>query len=60
VALGYTLRKYISQIEEPFEIGEDVFRGADHATLYVPLDTKERYKTTTGWNKFGNIVEHDI
>ena len=55
-----------SLIEEPFEIGSDVFRIWNEetgryeftsATLYVPAGTKEKYLATPAWNQFQNIVE---
>ncbi|MBQ9178817.1 MAG: leucine-rich repeat domain-containing protein, partial [Prevotella sp.] len=60
------LTSVISLIEEPFEIGEDVFNAYNYeigdyeftsATLYVPAGTKEKYESTPAWNKFANIVE---
>ena len=58
--MGWSVSKYVSFIEEPFEIGSDVFMGEEYATLYVPLGTKEKYEATAGWNNFKRIVEQDI
>ncbi len=61
-----SLTSVISLIEEPFEIGFDVFydwnnetgqSGFTTATLYVPAGTKEKYLATPAWNQFLNIVE---
>ena len=60
------LTSVISMIEEPFEIGDNVFlsyndnTGNDEftqATLYVPAETKTKYKSMPAWNKFKDIVE---
>ena len=61
------LTSVISLIEEPFKIEKNVFcvyynhETGDFeftsATLYVPTDTKTKYKSTPAWNKFKNIVE---
>lgn len=54
----------ISWIEEPFEIGDEVFERWEFdskiyasATLHVPKGCEERYKASNGWKKFQNIVE---
>jgi hypothetical protein len=51
----------ISKIENPFNInpGPETFTDKTYtnATLYVPVGTIEKYKTSGGWNKFVNIKE---
>jgi hypothetical protein len=52
----------ISEIRNPFEIGEYVFNSYnkniyDTATLIVPKGTKAKYQTTVGWSNFTNIKE---
>ena len=39
-------------------IKDDAFNGSDiqYATLYVPAESLEPYKSTTPWNAFGTIV----
>lgn len=56
-----------SLIEKPFDINgkesnERVFSQTvfDKAKLYVPDGTIERYKNTSGWNDFSNIIEKTI
>ena len=64
----YSLTSVISHIEEPFEISSDVFEydvnnegipetKFTSATLYVPVETKEKYEAMSSWNQFQNIVE---
>ena len=62
----WPLTSVISQIEEPFEIADDVFELYDEgtyeryftsATLYVPKGCKERYEATAGWKRFSKIIE---
>ena len=62
------LEQVISHIQDPFEISNDVFHKNvqnnnrtqqmfSTATLYVPKDTKDKYKTTSAWNQFMTIEE---
>jgi hypothetical protein len=58
------LHTVISQIETPFAIESNVFSrvidGTETpttATLYVPKDCKELYKSAEGWNQFSTILE---
>ena len=62
------LTKVISQIEEPFDILDNVFeiyydepyeRCFTPATLYVPKGCKARYESTAGWKHFSKIIEDD-
>ena len=52
----------VSAIENPFGIELDVFSKNTYynATLYVPVGTIDKYKTTKGWNQFNYIVEKNI
>lgn len=60
-----SLSTIISQIENPFAIDGDISSPIgvftvytlNHATLYVPEGTIDKYKTTYGWRNFKNIVE---
>lgn len=57
------LTTIVSEIETPFEIGENVFYSYYNdiyatATLYVPVGKKTTYEATEGWNKFANIKEY--
>ena len=51
------LTEIYSYIENPFKV--DCWRGVDlkKIQLYVPIGTMDKYKTTSGWAKFTNIVE---
>ena len=58
------LNKVISEIEEPFEINENVFQNTvddetsfTTATLFVPRGTKSAYEATSAWNQFAKIEE---
>ena len=62
------LSTVISCIKDPFPIdnsypidSRDIFSDNTlyNATLYVPKGTKNKYKTTQGWNKFVWIEEFD-
>lgn len=53
-------------VETPFPIqnkyGDELFsvfsyRTFDHAILYVPVGTLDKYKATNGWNEFKDIRE---
>ena len=59
------LTTIVSEIENPFEISDNVFECSDKdlyatATLIVPAGTKSAYQNTSGWNKFQNIVEASV
>ena len=54
-----------SKIASPFEIEEYVFDNSitdvyKMATLHVPAGSVDKYRTTTAWNKFQNILEMDL
>lgn len=56
------LTTIVSEIDNPFEIDDDVFYCSDvdiysTATLIVPPGKKSAYQNTAGWNKFKNIIE---
>jgi hypothetical protein len=52
------LTSIISEIENPFEINNNVFNGIpSYAQLIVPKGKKSVYQATAGWNQFTNIVE---
>ena len=61
-----SLTSVTSCIENPFAIDKSVFlssfwnRVFTDATLYVPIGTLEKYKSTDGWKNFKNIVEIEI
>ncbi|MBQ2498182.1 MAG: hypothetical protein II509_06005, partial [Prevotella sp.] len=50
------LTSITSCIEKPFAIDNSVFSNYN-ATLYVPIGTSDKYKSTDGWKNFKNIVE---
>ena len=53
------LTRIVSRMENPpsenLNWWEDV--AEENVTLYVPMDTKEKYVENPGWNMFKNIVE---
>ena len=52
----YNVTKVISEIMEPKEV--DAFNGWDYnATLVVPEGLVATYKSLSGWNNFGMIIE---
>ena len=53
------LNKITSKIRSPFAIDSSTFSTYTTATLTVPYGTKSAYKSTSGWNRFSNIVEDD-
>ena len=46
-----------SEIQNPFAIDLSVFSSYDNAILRVPYGTRAAYMTTSGWNRFLNIVD---
>ena len=46
-----------SEIQVPFAIDLSVFSTYDSAILRVPYGTRAAYMTTSGWNRFLNIVD---
>ena len=56
---GWGLFTVISLIENPFAIGYGTFSDDTfmNATLYVPVGSIDKYKATSGWNKFLFIEE---
>lgn len=59
------LKEVISLIETPFDIDYSAFRlhgsfSYNHAKLYVPIGTKEKYKAAEGWKEFPEIEEIDF
>lgn len=62
---GVDYQTIISQIVTPFEIEgrESMFQSTfstntfKNATLYVPFETKDKYKVTKGWKDFSKIEE---
>lgn len=55
----YSLVAVYSYIEQPFVISDDVFYNYESTYLYVPIGTKSKYESSTGWNLFKNIIETD-
>ena len=54
------LEKVTSEITNPSNINNSVFDGIpSDAKLIVPIDTKNRYLSASGWNRFTNIVEQE-
>ncbi len=69
----YGLSSVVSRIQQPLEIGQNVFnRGWNwdennnqifvktNATLYVPIGTKSAYEAIEGWNMFVDILEGEV
>ena len=54
---GCKLRTVTSFITDPFTVSNDAFGVNEDVVLYVPKGTKSKYESTSGWNKFKNIVE---
>ena len=51
------LENITSEIKSPFAIDLSVFSTYDSAILNVPYGTRAAYMTTSGWNRFLNIVD---
>ena len=56
---GCDIPTVVSLIENPFNISTNVFSNntQKNATLYVPVGTIDKYKTTAGWKEFVFIEE---
>lgn len=56
-----SLKEVHSDIENPFSISGEVFKGIPSETvLYVPQGTKSKYQAYSGWTaNFNDIVEDD-
>lgn len=58
---NYALYRFVSLIEEPFEMESIVDEGTYRiAKLYVPAGTVDKYKNTIGWSDFEEIIENKI
>lgn len=55
------LQRVISKISNPFPINKNSFSETfrEYGTLYVPIGTFDKYKTTEGWKEIKNIIELD-
>ena len=51
------LTSIVSEIDDLFEITENVFPISNTIVLTIPVGTKSAYLSTAGWNKFKNIFE---
>lgn len=51
------LTKVTAERTEPVTIDNDCFSNAANAILYVPIGSKNAYKTATGWKNFGQILD---
>ena len=55
------LTDVVSMIQEPFKIDNSVFTSIPNsAVLYVPVGTKEAYKSVGGWGSFADIIEIEL
>ncbi len=53
------IKKVVSASNAPVSISETAFPGIVYlsSTLYVPIGSKSKYESTTGWKEFSTIVE---
>lgn len=69
----YNLSLLVSHIQNPFEIGNEMFMFQEseytnnimgffptNATLYVPIGSKSKYEALSGWRQFNVIEEGDL
>lgn len=58
---GCKLLEIVSKNENPFGISSDTFSNYtfNNATVFVPIGTISKYKTTEGWKNFNKIVAID-
>lgn len=55
------LKDITSEIQKPFAISDDVFKGIpSDAVLNVPVGKKSAYQSTAGWKLFKNIIEPSL
>lgn len=54
------LRSVEVKMNNPIKIGSSTFTNSDKATLYVPEGCAEKYRNTSYWKDFKNIVEGSI
>lgn len=67
--IGYGLKEayYLSPLaihssdENPNDLNEYAFSNStyENCTLFVPVGSKSKYESKTGWSKFKNIIEGD-
>lgn len=55
-----SLKTFICVAAEPPVCTEETFGEMSGVTLYVPIGSAGKYQQSTGWSKFGTIIEVDV